>query len=301
MGTRRVVELDGLHRSVASKACIKAFSRSFLILCTIQGALALHPIVAQQASACLASGQAFVLRDWLPPEVVRAAVADAPSLRSFETQGAAGGAVDLGSRSCACVDLLSPSVPLPSGLAAVVSRVDALRRTLCECTERPLLEAAELQLLRYSAGGHYARHVDEGLGVAARAVRRSVSIVAFLTPDDWRDEDGGALRIYGQPQHGQPQAEAERAANGAAQGAALLADEGPGEGAPQHAQSVAACSSASAASRDVLPARGTLVLFDACTLPHEVLPTRRERLAIVGWLLEARDDAEQSATDMATS
>ena len=39
--------------------------------------------------------------------------------------------------------------------------------------------------------------------------------------------------------------------------------------------------------RDVLPAAGTLVLFDSVSVPHEVMPTtRRERFACSGWFHE---------------
>jgi Rps23 Pro-64 3,4-dihydroxylase Tpa1-like proline 4-hydroxylase len=34
---------------------------------------------------------------------------------------------------------------------------------------------------------------------------------------------------------------------------------------------------------DIIPDLGTLVLFDSATVPHEVLPTKRDRLAVVGW------------------
>jgi hypothetical protein len=34
---------------------------------------------------------------------------------------------------------------------------------------------------------------------------------------------------------------------------------------------------------DIVPELGTLVLFDSATVPHEVLPTKRDRLAVVGW------------------
>ena len=36
--------------------------------------------------------------------------------------------------------------------------------------------------------------------------------------------------------------------------------------------------------RDVLPLGGTLALFYSDLVPHEVLPTRRERLSLTGWL-----------------
>ena len=35
--------------------------------------------------------------------------------------------------------------------------------------------------------------------------------------------------------------------------------------------------------QDVTPAGGTLVLFPSDAIPHEVLDTNRERLAVVGW------------------
>lgn len=38
----------------------------------------------------------------------------------------------------------------------------------------------------------------------------------------------------------------------------------------------------------MLRVRRTLLLFDSSAVSHEVLPTQRERLACVGWLLEAR-------------
>jgi SM-20-related protein len=37
------------------------------------------------------------------------------------------------------------------------------------------------------------------------------------------------------------------------------------------------------ASCDVLPSGGTLVMFLSADFPHEVLPARRERMAITGW------------------
>ena len=84
-------------------------------------------------------------------------------------------------------------------------------------------------------------------------MRRSLSFIIYLTPDDWREADGGALRVFD------------------AQPTGRLA-EGPGE--------------AEETSSDVAPLAGSLVLFDSAALPHSVLPTRRERIALVGWLLE---------------
>lgn len=41
--------------------------------------------------------------------------------------------------------------------------------------------------------------------------------------------------------------------------------------------------------RDVLPQAGTLVVFMSADLPHEVLPTERERLSLTGWFRRRGD------------
>lgn len=159
-------------------------------------------------------------------------------------------AVETSKRDCACLDLLNDAVwpTLPSPLLRVVARIDQLRDALAAQTGRPLLGDAELQLLHYREGGHYARHVDDGTFTANSRVRRSISLLLYLTPSDWRSEDdGGALRVH---------------------------YDGDGGRASYY--------------EDIEPSAGTLVLFDSSSVPHEVLTTRRERIAIVGWLLEAR-------------
>ena len=57
--------------------------------------------------------------------------------------------------------------------------------SLAQATGRPLLESAELQLLCYPPGGHYMRHVDVGSSTAHLPVKRSISILIFLTQHDW--------------------------------------------------------------------------------------------------------------------
>eukprot|EP00929_Paragymnodinium_shiwhaense_P097618 TRINITY_DN59255_c0_g1_i1.p1 TRINITY_DN59255_c0_g1~~TRINITY_DN59255_c0_g1_i1.p1 ORF type:complete len:296 (-),score=80.84 TRINITY_DN59255_c0_g1_i1:342-1229(-) len=44
---------------------------------------------------------------------------------------------------------------------------------------------------------------------------------------------------------------------------------------------------------DINPDAGTLVLFDSCTLEHEVLPTHRERWALVGWFLHSEEERQR--------
>ena len=38
--------------------------------------------------------------------------------------------------------------------------------------------------------------------------------------------------------------------------------------------------------QDVIPAGGKLVLFDSASVEHEVLPTFKERWAVVGWFMQ---------------
>ena len=141
--------------------------------------------------------------------------------------------------------------PASPGLAHVVAAIDHFRAALARSTGRPLLEEAELQLLGYKAGGSYRRHCDDApglsIGQTGRQVRRSVSVLVYLTDDDWSVErDGGALRVF------------------------------PPKGS-------------SGPHVDVPPLPGSLVVFDSATIPHEVLTTHRPRIAVAGWLQEARD------------
>jgi len=185
-------------------------------------------------------------------------------IESYGTQAGLGAAqaIDAVIRTTDYVDLLAASTPLPRDLFPVVEAIEALRESLARETGRPLVEDCELQLLRYPVGGHYSRHVDDS-GVANRdgsvgalhhsisallryarvrrggALRRSISVLIYLTPEGWSTEtDGGALRVH------------------------------MGE------------------DFDVSPDAGSLVLFDSARVPHSVLPTRRERLVIAGWLME---------------
>lgn len=143
---------------------------------------------------------------------------------------------------------LSDGDPWPEALNELISRVDALRELLARATGRPLLESAELQLLRYKEGGSYRRHFDDGggvsIGAAGTTVRRSISLLIYLTPDDWTSHDGGELRCY--------------------------------------------CGDGASTVVDVLPAAGSLVLFDSAAVPHEVRRTARARTAIAGWLQVSR-------------
>jgi len=113
----------------------------------------------------------------------------------------------------------------------------------------------------YPKGGFYRRHRDAIPGSAS--MLRKFSLLLYLNKD-WNEEDGGRLRMHMDS------------------GGDFL---GQGED-PNF--------------RDVDPLGGTLVLFESDKLPHEVLDTQKERMAIVGWYnrpVNANDIAELSGGD----
>mgnify|MGYP006151297747 CR=1 FL=1 len=234
-----------------------------------------NSIVASGAASAIRCGAALVCPLYLCSSELSAARSAVAVLQHHFTSapGLAGTSttLDTSVRSSVTLDLVASEVwaALPTGLRSVVRSIDELRAELALATGRPLLEEVELQLLTYAEGGHYARHVDDGLGTATRAVRRSISMLLYLTPDDWCDDDGGQLRIH-------------------------VASPSPGACArihrlrPRLDGSIRVDDLLSEVALDILPAAGTLVLFNSATVPHEVLHTLRQRSVVVGWLLEAR-------------
>ena len=236
-------------------------ARLFVVLLAVARALPLGTSLPTRAAAAICSGKVWVEPHFLSGRHLEEAREAAEQLPHTQSRAARVGhqeVADASVRDCVLLDLLDDQVwsALPSPLLHVVSRVEELRAALACSTGRPLVEDAELQLLRYSAGGHYQRHIDDGIDTANRPVRRSISLLLYLTPADWHpDVDGGALRVH-------------------------------------HA--------GGEAPLDVAPSAGSLVLFDSATVAHEVLPTRRERVVIVGWLLEPRDaDGNRRSGDAA--
>jgi hypothetical protein len=133
-----------------------------------------------------------------------------------------------------------------------------------------LLESMELQYLRYPGGdssngsgsnannkqGFYGRHFDH-TGDDDKKYRRRVSLLLYLNEDGWNAEtDGGMLRAYIRPK----------------------GKSGGGD--------------TSIIVQDVVPEGGKLVLFDSTSVEHEVLPTCKERWAVVGWFLTEKEKPE---------
>jgi len=137
-----------------------------------------------------------------------------------------------------------------------------------------LSESMELQYLRYPGGdgsnekgskdhsktrsGFYGRHFDSSPEDESTC-RRKVSLLLYLNDQSWdAKKDGGVLRAY-LPQRQPSQTAKKRKRDG--------------DGPDEEGGSV----------QDITPQGGTLVLFDSASVEHEVLPTHRERWAVVGW------------------
>ena len=114
----------------------------------------------------------------------------------------------------------------------------------------------------YPSGGFYRRHRDAIPGSAS--ILRKYSLLLYLNKD-WKEEDKGKLRMH--------------------------MDAGGDELPTGHEPNF----------MDVAPKGGTLILFDSAQVPHEVLDTQAERVAIVGWFnrpVTARDISELSGGEI---
>jgi SM-20-related protein len=91
---------------------------------------------------------------------------------------------------------LDEADPSPE-LRAVRARLEALRVAINERLFLGLFDL-ELHLTRYPAGARYGRHVDRHAGTTERCV----SCILYLN-SDWRNDDGGELRLYLPAEHGE--------------------------------------------------------------------------------------------------
>jgi len=116
---------------------------------------------------------------------------------------------------------------------------------LIQCAPALDTKLTELLYAYYPEGGFYRRHRDAIVGSAS--ILRSFSLLLYINDMEWKQKDGGALRIH--------------------------LDSGldslPVNEEPNYV--------------DVTPNGGTLVLFKSEKIPHEVLDTKATRAAVVGW------------------
>jgi len=123
--------------------------------------------------------------------------------------------------------------------------LENLRQDLASTLGNPLDSTlTELLYAYYPSGGFYRRHRDAIPGSASTL--RTYSLLLYLN-QDWEPSHGGNLRLH--------------------------MDSG-GDFLPQDAEPN---------FLDVEPKAGTLVLFKSDMIPHEVLDTTKERMAVVGW------------------
>ena len=103
----------------------------------------------------------------------------------------------------------------------------------------------------------------------SKHARREITAICYLNPDDWEAErDGGSKPATPHRSVAHSDGLTVRTALRLYPGAGP--DDESGVTATMHV--------------DVLPGRGTLVLFDSRTMLHEVRPTRRPRHALSAWL-----------------
>mmetsp|Transcript_33225 Transcript_33225/g.87370 ORF Transcript_33225/g.87370 Transcript_33225/m.87370 type:complete len:247 (+) Transcript_33225:68-808(+) len=144
-------------------------------------------------------------------------------------------------------------------------KLDTVRASLGPPLGREHAAGMEAVYVVYPPGGYYRSHLDSVAGVdMAGSGCRSVSFICYLAENGWTESDGGALRV-----HGQLPPELDR-----------WDDDEWEDDTDQNLRSI-----------DILPNNGRLVLFDSKIVRHEVLPTMRERVCIVGWFRNSVCDA----------
>jgi hypothetical protein len=131
-----------------------------------------------------------------------------------------------------------------AGRTLLYEALDSLRGGLQQATGEPLDPLlTEGLYARYPHGGFYRRHIDSMPGTPQELRRYSFLLYAN---SEWTEADGGLLRVH---------------------------RDGGAEVAP---------AGAPPSFTDVAPRAGTLVVFRS-DMPHEVLDTAAERLAVAGW------------------
>jgi hypothetical protein len=151
----------------------------------------------------------------------------------------------------------APLIPTPPARDTLYQLLDQVREKLSHDApphgrhthDVPILDddLEELMYAYYPPGGYYRRHRDAE--PYSMSNWRKYSLLLYLNRRDWSSEMGGQLRLHRD-----------------SGGDALPNDELPN-------------------FIDVSPRGGTLVLFRSDLVPHEVLDTQMDRIAIVGWFL----------------
>ncbi len=131
--------------------------------------------------------------DFLPPELITRLRTEASDLAALGAFDAA--AVGRGEERTVRPDIRGDETcwlaePFPVAVSAALHRLEQLR-----CESNAMLQLGlfdlELHFARYRPGAIYARHRDR----FASGGRRILSLVLYLN-EGWREQEGGALRLY---------------------------------------------------------------------------------------------------------
>ena len=117
----------------------------------------------------------------------------------------------------------------------------------------------------YDGPRGYVRHFDNECDAESAVTQSSgyrnfrvLTVIAYLNDPDWDAADGGALRCY-------QAAEDDSASAGSCRG-------------PSKDEECVL---------EVVPRGGTVVVFPSCSVPHEVMPSRRPRTAATLWFVSS--------------
>jgi hypothetical protein len=246
-----------------------------------------HARLVADAAAAIRDGQLHRAPGFASPSLVaelRREVARLAESEAFRlgTSHRGNGDVDDMRRALTCTpDLASDS------FSSVLARLSHLGNDLGNALGRRHASGIESAYVAYPPGGYYRRHRDSVVGVDVRGSgRRSTSFILYLTDPDlpWSRADGGALRIFSSTATAQAPAPAPAPPPAAAARASEDEWDEDEEEKDEKDEDVSAAVPGGVAE-DVLPESGLLVIFDSKSLWHEVLPTSRHRLCLVGWFL----------------
>ena len=283
-----LVATPGFAAASPSQACVADAAAAIRSGVATASFVPSHARLVADAAAAIRGGQLLRSPGFASPSLVaelRREVARLSEKDAFRlgTSHRDNGDVDSMRRALTCTpDLASDS------FSSVLVRLSHLGKDLGDALGRRHASGIESAYVAYPPGGYYRRHRDSVVGVDVRGSgRRSTSFILYLTEPDlpWSRADGGALRIFSSTATAEAAAPPDSDDYGtaaAASAARAIEDEWDDEEFDQDDDSAAV---PGGATEDVLPESGLLVMFDSKSLWHEVTPTRRHRLCLVGWFL----------------
>ena len=228
--------------------------RRLLVLTVATAAKA--TILGDGAPATIRAGSVHVEEGFAPAALVSDLRSDVAALSNAGLFGAAGSGGRAGAedtlRSAEFCDPVHRNGDRSIGdfeaFVCLWERLDLVRQELATSLECELLPEMEVHYVRYPASGFYGRHLDDYEEDIFDVTHASRASRRRLSFICYLTDDGWTM----------------------ADGGLLRAYDQGEDG--QH--------------EDHLPTGGKLVVFDSCRVEHEVLPTTRERVCLIGWFHE---------------